>query len=267
MASFTFTPGPGFAGLDMVATGPAVPDFLNDYTRITSSPTQIVLSQDGSGSNRTTFTGSDLSFGEVGGKAVITGGTITDADFRIGGVNVVQIDGLTTDAVAFGNQLAPGNDLWAFFLDGNDTVNGATGNDVLAGYDGNDIINGLGGNDTLNGGNGNDTLNGGDGDDILNGGAGDDTLRGGTGDNRVTGGSGADDFQFAAPDGVTRIVDFEPGVDDLVFIGLGAGFGINELIPFVNQVGADVVIQSGSQAVIFENTQLSSLSEGDVVFV
>lgn len=267
MATFTFTPIPSLPKLNMVATGPVIPDFLNNYTRITSNTSQIVLSQDGSASNRTTFTGSDLTFGQSGGKAVITGGTITDVVIKIGGTNVVTITGLSADAVEFGSLLAPGSDLWEFFLEGDDTVIGAGGNDVLSGYEGNDILNGLDGNDTLNGGIGNDTLIGGNGNDILNGGSGNDIMRGGDGFDTATGGAGADQFQFAPGDDTLVITDFQLGVDDLVLIGLGPSFGISQLIPFVSQDGADVLIQAGDQSIRIEDTNLNQMTAGDVLFV
>lgn len=54
----------------------------------------------------------------------------------------------------------------AWFLRGDDVVNGSSGNDDLSGYKGNDQLFGNGGNDVLRGWGGNDTLNGGAGIDI-----------------------------------------------------------------------------------------------------
>ena len=56
-------------------------------------------------------------------------------------------------------------------------------------------------------------------------------------------------------------------MDDLAFVGLGAGFGIQQLVPFVSQQGNDVVITDGVQEVRFQNTQLADLSGGDVFFL
>jgi Ca2+-binding RTX toxin-like protein len=276
MAILNFNPIPSLPVLDMVATGPLLPGLFNGYDRAELSSTRIELSNDAS--NQTVFSGTGITYTTIAGKLVITGGEITDIVIRAGGTNVATITNATLDAGDLGDLLAsgPSSKFWDFFLQGNDTVNGNTGNDVLTGFAGNDTLNGLNGNDTLNGGNGNDILNGGAGndqlfgdagDDMLNGGAGDDYLRGGQGINQATGGAGADDFVFFAVDGKMAIQDFEPGVDDLVFSGLGAGFTIVNLIPFVSQVGDDVVIAAGAQEVRFIDTQLSSLSVGDVVFV
>ncbi len=261
MAILNFNPIPSLPGLDMVATGPLLPGLFNGYDRAELSTTRIELSNDAS--NQTVFTGTGITYTTVGGKLVITGGEITDIVIKAGGTNVVTITNATLDAGELGDLLSggPSSKFWDFFLQGNDTINGNTGNDVLTGFAGNDTLNGLNGNDTLNGGNGNDILNGGAGndrlfgdagDDTLNGGTGDDYLRGGQGINQATGGAGADDFVFFAVDGKMAIQDFEPGVDDLVFSGLGAGFTILDLIPFVSQVGDDVVIAAGAQEVRFD---------------
>jgi Ca2+-binding RTX toxin-like protein len=276
MAILNFTPIASLPGLDMVATGPALPELFNDYERAELNATRIELSNDAL--NQTVFTGTGFTFTTVNQKLVITGGEVTEIVIKAGGTNVLSITNASLDASELGDLLSggPSSNFWEFFLQGNDTINGNTGNDVLTGFAGNDTLNGLGGNDTLNGGNGNDILNGaagndqlfGDaGDDTLNGGTGDDYLRGGAGIDQATGGTGADDFVFFAGDGTLVINDFEAGVDDLVFGGLGAGFTVLDLIPYVSQVGNDVVITDGVQVVRFENTQLSSLSEGDVVFV
>jgi Ca2+-binding RTX toxin-like protein len=276
MAILNFTPIPSLPGLDMVATGPLLPGLFNGYDRAELSTTRIELSS--GASNQTVFTGTGITYTTAGGKLVITGGEITDIVIKVGGTNVLTISNATLDAGDLGDLLTggPSSKFWDFFLQGNDTINGNTGRDVLSGFAGNDTLNGQGGNDTLNGGNGNDTLNGGGGNDrllgdagndTLNGGTGDDWLQGGKGSDQATGGSGADDFVFFAGDGQLTIKDFEPGVDDLVLGGLGAGFKIQDLIPFVSQVGDDVVIAAGTQEVRFQDTQLSSLSVGDVVFV
>ena len=193
------------------------------------------------------------------GKLQFTGGTVTEIEIRAEGTDVVDITGLNLNASQLGNLLSSASpNFWDFFLSGNDTINGAGGNDVLRGFAGDDILNGAGGNDTLKGGAGNDTLNGGTGNDILEGGKGNDV---------ATGGAGADVFSFVAGDGKLAITDFEAGVDDLTFVGLGAGFGIQQLVPFVSQQGNDVVITDGVQEVRFQNTQLADLSGGDVFFL
>lgn len=139
-----------------------------------------------------------------------------------------------------------------------DTLAGNGGANSISGGNGADLILGRGGNDWLAGGNGNDTIRGGTGND---------TLVGGKGNDRVTGEAGADVFAFAIGDDTMTITDFEPGVDDLALVNLREGFTVQDLLPFVWQEGSDVVIRSGSQEVRFEDTQLSNLSGGDVIFV
>ena len=148
-----------------------------------------------------------------------------------------------------------------------DTLIGNLGNNTLEGGNGGDVLRGLEGNDVLNGSLDNDALFGDAGNDTLNGGSGNDTLDGGKGFDVATGGSGADVFVFKAGDDKMTITDFQPGVDDLSFVGLGAGFGVQQLIPYVSQQGADVVITDGVQEVRFQDTLLSELSAGDVFFV
>lgn len=120
---------------------------------------------------------------------------------------------------------------------------------------------------TVNGNSRNNTIDGTDADETLHGKAGNDTLIGRRGNDTVTGGAGADDFIFVKGDDTLIITDFKPGMDDLVFQNLPDGFSVKNLLPFVSQDGADVVIAAGSQEVRFENTQLSELSASDVAFV
>ncbi|WP_299358847.1 calcium-binding protein [uncultured Paracoccus sp.] len=112
---------------------------------------------------------------------------------------------------------------------GNDTVSGGRGNDRIHAGRGDDVVYGDVGNDTLLGGDGDgaDRLYGGSGNDVLRGGAGSDVLNGGSGRNTLVGGAGADMFQFVQ-DSVSRITDFEDGVDSLRFHG-AAGTDYAEL--------------------------------------
>ena len=87
-------------------------------------------------------------------------------------------------------------------------IHGSAGSNVLGGRAGNDRVYAGAGDDRLFGGNGVDVLLGEQGNDSLSGGAGADTL---------SGGRGADRFVFDAPGAADRIVDFQPGIDDLAF--------------------------------------------------
>jgi Ca2+-binding RTX toxin-like protein len=148
-----------------------------------------------------------------------------------------------------------------------ENLRGSNFSDVLAGNDSANSIWGGQGDDQLFGRGGNDLLEGGTGNDTISGGTGNDTIIGGKGLDRVAGDAGADVFRFAIGDDTMIITDFEPGMDDLALANLRAGFTVMDLLPFVSQVGGDVVIRSGAQEVRFEDTLLSDLSGGDVVFV
>ena len=113
---------------------------------------------------------------------------------------------------------------------GNDTLNGTAGTDLINGRASADFLDGLGGDDVIHGGDNDDVVRGGAGDDTLVGGNGDDLLLGGQGVDFLTGAAGADDFFYeslldigVANDGQVglrssdRIIDWQPGVDKLVF--------------------------------------------------
>jgi len=117
------------------------------------------------------------------------------------------------------------------------------------------------------GGSGDDRITGNDLDNLLVGNSGNDTILGGTGNDTATGGAGADDFVFTRGDGLLAITDFEAGVDDLALAGLPNGFTLSKLVRFVSQDGDDVVIAASGNEIRFEDTQLSDLSGGDVIFV
>ena len=197
----------------------------------------------------------------------IFGGTASGYhEFVVSGsdlVPVYEVSEASFSAVEwFSSVLTPdtGDDIALFskILSGNDSIRGGVGINNIFGLTGNDLIEG---------GPDNDSLNAGEGNDVVIGGAGNDRITGGPGNDIATGGAGADEFVFVVGHGTLSITDFEPGVDDLVLGGLRLGFSVGDLIPFVSQQGDDVVIASGGQEVRFENTQLSELSAGDVVFV
>ncbi len=184
-----------------------------------------------------------------GGNDTLSGGA--GADTLIGGdgddslAGGTENDSLTGDA---GNDTLSGADHDDSLSGGagDDSLRGGTGNDLLQGDGGLDILFGDAGEDALFGGTEADRLTGGTGRDLLDGGAGADTLRGeadgdtltggagrdllsgGPGSDRLTGGSEADVFEFRSladsgpvPGGRDVITDFQPGVDDLDFAGLG----------------------------------------------
>ncbi|WP_413717297.1 calcium-binding protein, partial [Silicimonas sp. MF1-12-2] len=96
--------------------------------------------------------------------------------------------------------------------------------------------------------NGNDTLPGTESDDFVVGNAGNDTLTGDLGNDTLIGGTGADEFVFLTDnDGVDQILDFESGIDDLLFIDAGFGgvlFGISS-DEFISGAGVDDTSAAG----------------------
>ncbi|RDD66953.1 hypothetical protein DU478_08405, partial [Thalassococcus profundi] len=76
--------------------------------------------------------------------------------------------------------------------------------------------------DNMRGNAGANMMDGGAGDDRLYGRGGDDTLIGGSGDNLLAGGAGADHFVFndTLGAGESAVLDYEDGIDTLVFQGL-----------------------------------------------
>lgn len=163
------------------------------------------------------------------------------------------------------------------FVGANEFSGSAHGDDILGsldddrlilGGDGDDTIDGRDGNDMIEGEDGNDLLQGGAGNDTLLGGEGDDTLTGGEGEDQVTGGAGADQFDFALGDGIIRVTDFESGVDVMAFIDLPSHFDeAADLMPYISQMGDDVVIAANGSGFLLENTHLSDLDAGDVIFL
>jgi Ca2+-binding RTX toxin-like protein len=116
----------------------------------------------------------------------VSGGTVTSTTLYDGSNGGLQyeISGLSHSAVTVYGYVSSGNaeGLRAYFLNGNDTINGSAQADLLSGYAGNDTISGGSGIDYLYGNEGSDTLNGDDGNDTLDGGTGNDVLNGGAGD-------------------------------------------------------------------------------------
>ncbi|WP_111732405.1 beta strand repeat-containing protein [Roseovarius amoyensis] len=137
----------------------------------------------------------------------------------------------------------------------------------VRGTDFDDDIYGDANANRFEGNDGADWLQGRGGNDTLEGGAGDDTMVSNSGDDVLTGGEDADIFAFVMGGDSMTITDFEAGVDHLAFVGLPSGFAVGNLLPFISQAGDDVVIAAGGQQIIFEDTQLSELGGGDVIFV
>ncbi|WP_168733023.1 calcium-binding protein [Aliigemmobacter aestuarii] len=154
---------------------------------------------------------------------------------------------------------------------GSDSIEGGAGADTCAGNAGNDRVWGQWGDDSMVGGRGWDVLLGGAGDDVLSGGngrdrifggEGNDTITGGNGRDRLDGGDGADHFVFAPGAGRDRIVDFEDGLDLIVFTGGVQSF--DDLT--IRQRGDDVRVFHSGGFIEVKDVQASDLTADDFLF-
>jgi Ca2+-binding RTX toxin-like protein len=130
--------------------------------------------------------------------------------------------------------------------------------DRLIGSAGDDVIHGGGDRHILNGGGGNDRMFGDDGNDVLFGAAGSDSL---------TGGSGRDVFLFnVCVSDADRVEDFDPTQDFVRFVNVGpANFAA--LVPLLQQVGFDRVIDFGAGTELtLAFTNASALNASDFHF-
>lgn len=182
-------------------------EFRWNYTTEQTRTHHSFLVRDGSGDLSHAYRIDLSGEGFVYGGGVLGGGIIRQMDtFRRDGSPDFTITDLALDARDL-EGAGGGVSGMAFFLNGNDVLNGGEGDDTLTGYSGHDVIFGGAGNDSLRGSAGNDHLygrspNGGDdgndvlkgdeGSDYLQGNAGNDTLSGGDGSDRIIGGSGND---------------------------------------------------------------------------
>lgn len=141
----------------------------------------------------------------------------------------------------------------------NETIIGTSGEDQMFGYRGHDVIKGRGSDDVIRGGNGRDTLEGDGGNDRLIGQGGDDVLDGGAGDNKLIGGKGADFFVVDGSKSISRIMDFETGVDTI-------------LIKTETDDFSDIDVRqqaNGTDLLTFEDAKLfvrGDFSESDILF-
>src|SRR5262245_236882 len=181
---------------------------------------------------------------------------------------------------------------------------GGDGDDRLAGRGGNDFLDGGSGSDTagyaqdtqgvtvdlvagtasgaaagidtlvsienVGGGLGQGIIRGDAGANRLLGGDGNDRLVGRGGDDSLTGGLGADTFVFNLGFGQDTITDFAAGtapghdiieIDDAIFADFAAVQSAS------TQVGADVVINAGTDTLTLQNINLASLVADDFLFV
>jgi hypothetical protein len=147
MATLSFSGNTAVPTLNLVTSGPALFNLLNNYNRVEITSSQLEFSVNNDPFNQTVFNGVNLS--GSGTPFVISSGTVTGVAISVQGFQpIVSISGLTIDAVQLGAQLNAGSqDLWSFFFSGDDTILGGIGNDVLRGFDGIDTATGGAGAD------------------------------------------------------------------------------------------------------------------------
>lgn len=244
MATVTFAPGTPSSFSAVILGADALGGSVN---LVTFNTTTIIFQ---SGLTVYTLSGSNFTFGFVGGSPAVTGGTVAGLAVVTNGAPGMTITDLGISAVVLqaaiiaegsGADVTALEDLflplgWTYTgnanadillatavsgdgvplnLAGNDAFSGNGGNDNFFLGNGNDTGRGGIGADKLYGGIGNDRLFGDAGADRLFGGAGKDQITGGTGDDTMGGGGGADRFIFANGAGSDTITDFDLATDRL----------------------------------------------------
>jgi Ca2+-binding RTX toxin-like protein len=151
---------------------------------------------------------------------------------------VEELDG-GNDAVYSTADFTLSSNIEGLVLKGNKNIDGAgnASNNEIVGNKGNNMLYGAGGDDVLIGGRGNDTLSGGAVDD--------------------------DDFLFAKGFGKDVITDFEAGVDQIVFIQINGLNDVGDVMPLLEQHGADVWIETNGGRLILENIDVGMLDAND----
>ena len=165
---------------------------------------------------------------------------------------------------------------------GNDTIHGDLGDDILEGGDGNDELFGDDGNDKLHGSLGNDTLDGGSGQDTLVGGTGSDRFVFAVG-SRFLSGDDDDDDDFGDDDDddfwdddnsafYDKITDFEVGIDQIAFQGVGSinnSTGLNQMKTqglLTNTANGALLSLGDGNQLLLESVNINDLSGSDFIF-
>ncbi|MEM9138298.1 MAG: calcium-binding protein [Pseudomonadota bacterium] len=103
-----------------------------------------------------------------------------------------------------------------------------------------------------------------EGNDVITGDAGDNVIQAGSGTNIVSGGDGADTFVFVEGDvGVTILLDFELGVDQLRFDTTNPDVTADALLGQLAQVGDDVELSVGGRTITIEDALVDTFSTDD----
>jgi len=183
--------------------------------------------------------GGDLLIGN-GGNDAIDGGNGAD-----------EIDGGDGDDEIFG-----GN--------GSDLIMGGDGADDIEGGNGADEIYGGAGGDVIDGGNRDDEIYGDEGDDVILGGNGRDVIEGGEGDDVMDGGNAMDTFIFDGMFGDDTILNYENGMDELVF--LGASLSALTIAEVAGSVEISINTAADQGSVTLDGQDLASFDQSLIFF-
>jgi len=209
---FTYTPNPGFTGVDSFTymahdpnggmTTATVTITVTATTTTTTAPTTTTTAPTTTTTAPTTTTTAPTTTTTAPTTTTTAPTTTTTAPTTTTTAPTTTTTAPTTTTTAPGALTCDGLTATIVGTPGDDRITGTPERDVIVALGGHDMVHGMGGDDVicggpgddhLNGGQGNDRLFGGDGDDVLVGAAGTDHHDGGRGED-VCGGGGGDTF-------------------------------------------------------------------------
>lgn len=140
---------------------------MNNYSLL-EDENEVLISRNENGFSYTNITtgviGQVTGFGMVYGQDGWQGGTATGVSFTLNGQTLISFSNTNIDGnnnyydTGYGGEPLGMNSEVAYWMRGDDTIEGSTGNEVLKGWAGNDTFIGGAGNDSMDGGTGTDTV-------------------------------------------------------------------------------------------------------------
>lgn len=205
--------------------------------------------------------GRDVTYGRDGDDTILVAGNDARVDRIHGGDGFDTIKVLSADAVRFANFDASSSSIESWDGNGASLIGTRAANT----FDLRGLVD-QSGLESIRGGAGNDTIYASDSDTKMFGGTGNDRLFSGAGNDSLTGGPGSDVFSFSQNFGNDVITDFVAGVDEIeldqtMFADYAA------VVANTAQVGADVVLSGGGNALTLKGVSLVSLTEDDFSFI